>query len=127
MDGKSVQSVQSDMLQLKSINVEIQRLDGRKKELKKEATTVQNRIVEYLLKQNQKGVKTKDNTGADTAFILHTAQKTINKTVTDKTKSSIEILRLNGVVNPEKVLKELEDGRKGSKVPIHKLKIIQNK
>lgn len=120
-------SIQADMMELKSINTEIKRLDGAKKDLKNKAMIVNNRIVEYLREHNQKGVKTKDNQGVDTAFILHTAQKTINKPASDKVKDAIEILKNNGVAEPERVLKELEDGRKGNKIPIHKLKIIQNK
>ena len=120
-------SIQGDMMELKSINMEIKRLSDLTKKLRKDATIVNNRIVEYLFEHKQKGVKTKDDQGVDTAFILHPAQKTINKTAVDKTKSAIEILKMNGVSEPEKVLKELEEGRKGNKIPIHKLKIIQNK
>jgi hypothetical protein len=115
------------MIELKSINTEIQRLDNQKKELKKKAALVNNRIVEYLQQHKQKGVKTKDGQGVDTAFILHTSHKTITKAASDKTKDAIEILRSNGVPEPEKVLKQLEDGRKGSKVPVQTLKILQNK
>lgn len=120
-------SIQGDMMELKSINTEIKRLTDQTKKLRKDAGIVHNRIVEYLCEHKQKGVKTKDGQGVDTAFILQTSQKTLNKTASDKTKSAIDILKTNGVADPEKVLKELEDGRKGSKVPVHKLKIIQNK
>jgi hypothetical protein len=120
-------SIQADMMELKSINTEIHRLDGIRKKLKNDAGIVNKRIVDYLREHGQKGVKTKDDKGVDTAFILHTAQKTINKPASDKVKDAIEILKNNGVAEPERVLKELEDGRKGNKVPIHKLKIIQNK
>jgi len=118
-------SLKSNMDTLKGISTEIKRLDDRKKELKRQAAEVQKEIVDYLQKNNQKGVKTKDSQGNDTAFILHTAQKTINKPASDKTKDSLEILRANGVADPEKVLKQLEDGRKGIKVPVSKLKIMK--
>jgi hypothetical protein len=120
-------TIQGDMLELKSINTEIRRLDGNRKDLKAKASKVEKRIIEYLQEKNEKGVKTKDATGNNTGFILQTTQKTLNKTVTEKTKSSLEILRANGVSNAERVLKELEDGRKGNKIPVPKLKIIQNK
>jgi hypothetical protein len=120
-------SIQSDMLELKSINTEIRRLDGNRKDLKTKAAKVEKRIIEYLQEKNEKGVKTKDATGNNTGFILQTTQKTLNKTVTEKTKSSLDILRANGVSNAEQVLKELEDGRRGNKIPVPKLKIIQNK
>ena len=121
-------TIQSDMLELKSINTEIRRIDGNKKELKAKAAIVEKRIIDYLKeKDGVKGVKTKDASGADTGFLLQTAQKTLNKSEVEKKKSAIEILRANGVTNPDKILKELDDGRKGNKIPIHKLKIIQNK
>jgi hypothetical protein len=120
-------SIQKDMLELKSINTEIRRLDGSRKDLKSKAALVEKRIIAYLQEKNEKGVKTKDATGNNTGFILQTTQKTLNKTVTEKTKSSIDILKANGVNNPERVLKELEDGRRGNKIPVPKLKIIQNK
>jgi len=120
-------SIQKDMLELKSINTEIRRLDGSRKDLKTKAAKVEKRIIEYLQEKNEKGVKTKDATGNNTGFILQTTQKTLNKTVTEKTKSSLDILRGAGVSNPERVLKELEDGRRGNKIPIPKLKIIQDK
>lgn len=120
-------SIQKDMLELKSINTEIRRLDGSRKDLKNKAALVEKRIIAYLQEKNEKGVKTKDATGNNTGFILQTTQKTLNKTVTEKTKSSIDILKANGVNNPERVLKELEDGRRGNKIPVPKLKIIQNK
>jgi len=118
-------TIQSDMLELKSINTEIRRLDGIKKDLKGKASAVEKRIINYLQDKNEKGVKTKDLSGNNTGFILQTTQKTLTKTVTEKNKSSIEILRSNGVSNPEKVLKELEEGRRGNKIPVPKLKIIQ--
>lgn len=120
-------SIQSDMIELKSINKEISRLDGQKKELKNKAKVVHNRIVEYLQQNKQKGVKTKDGQGVDTAFILHTSHKTISKPASDKTKDAIQILRLNGVSEPEKVLKQLEEQKKGNKVPINTIKILENK
>ena len=121
-------TIQSDMLELKSINTEIRRIDGNKKELKAKAAIVEKRIIDYLKeKDGVKGVKTKDASGTDTGFLLQTAQKTLNKSEVEKKKSAIEILRANGVTNPEKILKELDDGRRGNKIPIHKLKIIQNK
>ena len=118
-------TIQSDMLELKSINTEIRRIDGMKKDLKTKASTVEKRIIAYLQDKNEKGVKTKDLSGNNTGFVLQTTQKTLTKTVTEKNKSSLDILRLNGVSNPEKVLKELEDGRRGNKIPVPKLKIIQ--
>jgi phosphomevalonate kinase len=121
-------TIQSDMLELKSINTEIRRIDGNKKELKIKAAAVEKRIIDYLKeKDGVKGVKTKDASGADTGFLLQTAQKTLTKSEVEKKKSAIEILKANGVTNPEKILKELDDGRRGNKIPIHKLKIIQNK
>lgn len=121
-------TIQSDMLELKSINTEIRRLDGNKKNLKAKAAIVEKRIIEYLKeKDGIKGVKTKDSSGSDTGFLLQTAQKTLNKSEVEKKKSSIEILRANNIPNPEKILKELEESRRGNKIPIHKLKIIQNK
>ena len=118
-------SMKENMLALKSINIELRRLDGNKKNLKAQAAIIEKSIIEYLKeKDGIKGVKTKDSSGSDTCYMLQTSQKTLNKTLNDKKKTSIEILKANGIANPEKILKELDEGRKGTKIAIDKLQVI---
>ena len=118
-------TIQQDIYQLKEINMEINRLQKSVKKLKGDGNQVEKRIISYLQEKNEKGVKTKDSQGSNTGFILHTTQKTLTKTEVEKKKTSLDILKSNGVPNPEKVLSELLQSRKGDKINIPKLKIIQ--
>jgi hypothetical protein len=121
-------SVQDDMLSLKSVNTEIARLQGSLKKLKDQAKVLQNRIITYLDDKKQKGVKLPDdNSGKKTGFVVKTTTKTLPQTQKERNKKSIEILKGSGVSNPEKVLEELLKTRKGEKINVSTLKIIQTK
>lgn len=116
------------MLTLKSMNTEISRLQGSIKELRKKAKVIENRIITYLDEKKQKGVKLPDdNSGKKTGFMLQTAHKTLPQTEKERKKKSLELLKSNGVTNPEKVLDDLLKTRKGEKIDVPKLKIIQSK
>lgn len=120
--------IQDDMMTLRSMNTEISRLQALVKELKTKAKIIENRIITYLDEKKQKGVKLPDdNSGKKTGFMLQTAHKTLPQTEKERKKKSLELLKNNGVSNPEKVLEELLKTRKGEKIDIPKLKIIQTK
>lgn len=121
-------SIQDDMVTLKSMNTEIARLQGSIRELKQKAKILETRIITYLDEKKQKGVKLPDdNSGKKTGFMLQTAHKTLPQTEKERKKKSIEILKGSGVANPEKILEELMKTRKGEKINVPKLKIIQTK
>jgi len=121
-------SVQDDMVSLKNINTEIARLQESIRKLKGQAKVLQNRIITYLDDKKQKGVKLPDdNSGKKTGFMIKTTMKALPQTEKERKKKSIDILKSSGVSNPEKVLEEILKTRKGEKISVSTLKIIQTK
>lgn len=90
--------------ELKSLRIKTIKLNHRKKEL-------EEKLVDYLDKNEQNGVKFKG-----TAVIKEEKDKHVPLKKKEKNQTAIFLLQQNGVKNPEKVYKELIDKLKGDVV-----------
>jgi len=111
-------SIQGYVAELKNINVEIKRLQNEIKKFKKRAVEVEKNILTYLNEKEQPGVKYQN-----TAIIIENKAKRIAKTRKDVESEALRILQNNGVANPQEVLKQITESRKGDKVEMQKVKI----
>lgn len=101
-------SIQGDVIELQSIKHEIKCLHARIRALRKKATEVEKRINSFLEEKGQPGVKYKG-----TAIIRETKEKRVRKTNAERESDSIHVLRQYGIHNPQEVLNELMEARKG--------------
>ena len=111
-------SVQNDVNELNKLNQEIKRLSKEIKLLRKQAKEAEARIVEFLRVKETPGVKFQGK-----AIILESKEKHNKKKKIEQEIDAIEVLSKYGVNNPDEVLKEVLNARKGSATEIHKLKI----
>jgi|TARA_Y100000389_G_scaffold114197_1_gene111388 hypothetical protein len=111
-------SIKGDVIELKNINQEIKRLNDRKKTLNKRAKVVEQKIIKFLESKEQPGVKYQG-----TAVLVESKNSTKTKKTKERENDSISVLQKYGISNPEQVLKELLNARKGETVEKKKLKI----
>ena len=104
-------SIQHNVNELQEINKEIKRLNEKKRTLNKRAKLLEENIIKFLESKEQHGVKYKNK-----AVLLESKKKTRTKKTKERATDSISVLQKYGISNPEKVLKELLDARKGEKV-----------
>jgi hypothetical protein len=118
----SIMSIKSDVLELQSIRQEIKALSAKATILRKKAKEIEERIQEYLRAKDQIGLKHQG-----TAIILEEKEERAKKKNKDKDQDATYILERYGIQNPEKVLQEILEARKGEKVPKTKLQIKKYK
>jgi hypothetical protein len=115
-------SIKADVRELENICFELKKLTIKRKQLNELKKNVENRIREYLKSKGQPGLK--DN---GKAIILDKKPVREKKKPKERDATSISVLEKFGVENPEKVLKELLDARKGEQIPGDKIKLIKYK
>jgi ABC-type dipeptide/oligopeptide/nickel transport system ATPase component len=111
-------SIQSDITELNKVNQEIKRLSIEVRKLRKQAKDIELRIVDFLKEKDQPGVKYQGK-----AIILENKEKYLKKKKNEQETDAIEVLSKFNIPNPEDVLKEILNARKGNLTEIPKLKI----
>jgi hypothetical protein len=111
-------SIKSDIQELEAIKHELKTLTIRRKALKEKEKAVETRITDYLRANEHPGVKHQGK-----AIMLQPTEKRITKKPKDRDMDAASVLRNYGIENPEKVLVELMEARKGEKTTLNKLKI----
>lgn len=111
-------SIQSYFNQLKSLQIELKRLNLLSKKVRKEMNETKKTIAEYLREKDQPGVKYHGE-----AIILQQKPKRVYKTKKDKDEDAIRILEKYGISNPREALEEILDSRKGEEVAVEDIKI----
>lgn len=102
-------------LEIKNIKISLSKLNKRKKELEK-------KVVDYLDKKDQPGLKYKDLT-----IISEEKDKHCRLKSKEKMEKGYCVLEKYGISNPEKVLKELMENMKGEAITEKKIKIKNTK
>jgi hypothetical protein len=94
------------------------------KELRKRASSLETSIVNYLNEKDQKGIKYDGS-----ALILENKIRRVSKSKQKTEEDCFRILRDNGVSNPQDVLTQIIESRKGEPIKHNKLKevTIKNK
>lgn len=115
-------SIQGKVNELKSIQNELTSLRKRSSGLRAQAKQIEKEIEDYLDAKDQPGLKYKGM-----AIIRETKDKHKTKKKADQKADSIYILEKNGIEDPEKVLEEILNARKGSPTTHTKLKFTKYK
>lgn len=110
-------TIRADVQELENIDLELKRLNKRRKELLDLKKIKEEKIQEYLRERNLPGVK-----HHDTAVVLKEKDARARKKPKESDADSVAVLERYGVNDPERVLKEILDSRKGD--PYKKAKII---
>lgn len=110
-------SIQGKVLELSSIKNELLSMRKRGTILRKRIKEIEGDIDDYLEAKGQPGLKYKD-----VAITRENITKRPAKKKTDIESDSLAILESHGIENPEKLLGELFDARRGSPHETRKLK-----
>lgn len=111
-------SIQSYVNELESIKIELKSLNEKRRKLKTREHELENNIADFLKSKDQVGVKYQGS-----KIILEQKEKRVNKKNKDKDMDAINVLLNYGLNDPQKVLNEILEARKGEKVQTDKLKI----
>lgn len=95
-------TIKSYLQELERLNVEIKRLSGVLKNLRKQAKQVETNIISYLNEHEQPGVKYNNK-----AIIIENKIKKKRKTKAQRDNDMMEVLRSYNIPNPEKAMKEI--------------------
>jgi hypothetical protein len=101
-------SIKSYVSELESIQIEMKVLTAKKKKLTQQKKQLEKKIAEYLKSKEQAGVKYQG-----TAIILEQKEKPSAKKQKQKNLDAIAVLTKYGISNPNKVLEEMLNARKG--------------
>jgi hypothetical protein len=99
------------------LKVEIKTRASQLKGLRRRLKEVEGRIVDYLDEKEQPGVKYEGK-----AVYIEEKERRKPKKQRDRVEDSLGVLRKHGIDNPEEVLSELNNARRGSPEPLRKLK-----
>lgn len=111
-------SIKNYVNEMNLINAEIKRVSAHLKNLRKKSKELEEYIVIFLKQKDQPGLKY-DNT----AIIVETKAKRTSKKKSEAEIDALRVLEENGVENPQKVLQEIIEARKGYEIEQKKLKI----
>ncbi len=117
-------SIQGKVNELNSIQNELKSLRIRGATLRKRAKIIEEEIDEYLDMKDQPGLKYKGS-----AIFRETATKRRIKKKIEQRSDAIDVLEKHGVDDPDKILDEIIEARRGSPTEHRKLKFkkIKNK
>lgn len=109
-------SIKAYVQELDSIQYELKTMAARRKKLKEREKKLMEDIKDFLREKDQVGVK-----HHGTAIILEEKQVRAKKKAKERDQDAIDILEQYGIDNPDKVLAELLEARKGTKITEPKL------
>lgn len=115
-------SIKADAEELERYQLEIKNLQQKLKFYREKEKEIKERIDNYLMAKDLPGIK-----HHGTAIIVENKEARTRKKVKDQTVDAIAVLEKHGITNPNEVLQELIEARKGDLVPARKLKIQKYK
>jgi hypothetical protein len=105
--------------ELKDLSLDIKRRAGELSKLRKRKDELEKKICEFLVQQDQPGVKYRD-----VAVILEKNKyKRLPKKKAQKEEDAVNVLKHYGVGNAEKILAEVIETMKGEEVPKNSIRI----
>jgi hypothetical protein len=111
-------SVANDVNELNNLTQEIKRLSRELKLLRKKAKEAEARIVDYLKVKETPGVKFQGK-----ALILQNKESHTKKKKIEQEMDALQVLSKYNIDNPQEVLKEILQARKGNATEVQKIKI----
>lgn len=113
-----MESVIGDVNELKELNLEITRLSKELKQLRVNRTEVEDRIIDFLRRTDQPGVKYKNIAVVQQERKFHKRPGKKEKFLVGAT-----VLKGYGIDNPDEVLSKLLDAMRGSQYVKNKLRL----
>uniref|UniRef100_A0A6C0KGE3 Uncharacterized protein n=1 Tax=viral metagenome TaxID=1070528 RepID=A0A6C0KGE3_9ZZZZ len=105
--------------ELKDLSLDIKRRAGELSKLRKRKDEIEKKICEFLVQQDQPGVKYRD-----VAVILEKNKyKRLPKKKAQKEEDAVNVLKHYGVGNAEKILAEVIETMKGEEVPKNSIRL----
>jgi transposase len=111
-------SIQDDILELQGLSSEIKRLSKELKRLRDQKKRCESRIQEYLVVNNQPGVKMNG-----TIIMLQEREKRRPAKKSEKIQRGESVLQKHGIYNSRETLEELLEAMRGSPETTSSLKI----
>lgn len=111
-------NIKADVQELKQLNVEIKRRAAELSKLRKRAAVVEERIAVFLDSQQLPGAKYQN-----TSIVLEKRERRKQKPKKISEADAIEVLRSRGISNPQAVLDEILEARRGESTERRKIKI----
>lgn len=115
-------SIQGDLNELSGIEQELKSLRSRTKALNQRKKEITARVTAYIRSKDLPGVKHQG-----TAILLEEKTARAPKGKKQREKDAMGVLERHGIRNPEMVLQELMDARKGEELAVDKLKLKKYK
>lgn len=115
-------SIQSDLDELNSINIEINRLQTIIKQYKKQKDSIEQRVITFLKNQETHGVRYNDK-----AVLLENKEYRNKKKKTEKLNDIASVLNSYGIKRSDKLIKDIIEAQRGKTCTNDKLKIVINK
>jgi hypothetical protein len=103
--------ITSTVTELKSINAEVKRMCEELTKLRKRKKELETVLAKFLEDKNQPGFKYKGM-----AIIAEEKNRQVVKKKEERLKDAVDILRMNGVQNPDRVYNELMKSQKKEEV-----------
>ena len=115
-------SIQPQVNELKSIEIELKSLSSKTKKLRARKKKLEEKIASYIRKNDLPGVKHQG-----VKVLVQEKTRRANKPSKQRDEDAIKILSEYGVRNPEIVLEQILEARKGEAILVDGLKMSKNK
>lgn len=102
-------SIQSDLNELDKLEIEIQNLQKRLYEFRKQKKIVEQRVIDFLKHQETQGIRYNNR-----AILLETKNFRNKKNKTEKLNDISSVLRKHGIKNSEDLISEILDAQRGN-------------
>lgn len=112
-------SIQSDLDELNSINLEIARLQGLIKQYKKQKDSIEQRVIAFLKNQETHGVRYNDK-----AVLIENREYRNKKKKTEKLNDIASVLQTYGIKKSDRLIQDIIEAQRGKTCMNDKLKII---
>lgn len=115
-------SIKSDVQEFQAIQAELKSINKHRRTLLNRIKELEKNIADFLISKEQPGMRYLDK-----KIILKEKQKCTKKPK-DRNSDAVEVLRRYGIYeNPDRVLEEIMNARKGPVVPVPTIKITKNR
>ena len=110
--------IKSYVNELNQINAEIKHISSHLRNLRKKSKEVEENIIMYLRQKEQPGLKYNG-----TAIIVESKPKRATKKKVEMERDTLRVLEEHGIEDPQSVLQEIIDARRGQETEQDKIKI----
>jgi hypothetical protein len=113
-------SIQRDLDELNSLNIEIQRLQQIIRDYRKQKNILEERVISFLKNQETHGVRYNDK-----AVLLENKESRNKKKKTEKINDIASVLQRYGIQKSDKLLNDILEAQRGNSTTNNVLKIVK--